>query len=107
MRFYVPVGPRGVVFRIGMVLNDVMGGLVYRKASRRRAATPAWSNPAPTPLPGETGAHDALAAGLASGARLDQAVATKPPSGIPLGREAGDSRAPGRGVTSAVSGPGH
>lgn len=36
MRFYVPVGPRGVVFRVGMVWTDVTGRLVYWRASRRR-----------------------------------------------------------------------
>jgi hypothetical protein len=39
MRFYVPVGPRGFVFRIGMVATGVMGSLTYWHASRRRSAT--------------------------------------------------------------------
>lgn len=38
MRFYVPVGPRGVVFRVGMVWTDVTAWLVYWRASRRRAS---------------------------------------------------------------------
>jgi len=40
MRFYVPVGPRGIVFRIGMVATGVLGSLTYWHASRRRSATP-------------------------------------------------------------------
>jgi hypothetical protein len=34
--FYVPLGPRGVIFRIGTFVIDIWGGLVYRRASRRR-----------------------------------------------------------------------
>jgi hypothetical protein len=41
MRFYVPVGPRGALFRIGMVANGVMGSLTYWYGSRRRFASPA------------------------------------------------------------------
>lgn len=37
MAFYVPLGPRGVIFRIGTMLVGVLGGLVYWRASRRRA----------------------------------------------------------------------
>jgi hypothetical protein len=40
MRFYVPLGPRGVVFRIGMVATRAMGSLTYWHASRRRSASP-------------------------------------------------------------------
>ena len=41
MRFYVPVGSRGTLFRIGMVANGVMGSLTYWYGSRRRSASPA------------------------------------------------------------------
>ena len=37
MVFYVPLGIRGVLFRIGTALIGVMGGWVYWRASRRRA----------------------------------------------------------------------
>jgi hypothetical protein len=67
MRFYVPVGPLGVVFRIGMVLTGVTGGLVYNKASRRRASTPAWSCPSDTPFPAETRPGDAYSPGSGTG----------------------------------------
>ncbi len=40
MRFYVPVGPRGVVFRVGMVATRAMGSLTYWYGSRRRSACP-------------------------------------------------------------------
>ena len=40
MRFYVPVGPRGVVFRFGMVATRAMGSLTYWYASSRRSASP-------------------------------------------------------------------
>ena len=36
MAFYVKLGPRGVLFRIGTVLIGCMGSLVYWRASRRR-----------------------------------------------------------------------
>ena len=41
MPFYVPVGPRGVLFRVGSLLTTVMGSWVYWRATRRRALTPA------------------------------------------------------------------
>src|SRR5262249_45356233 len=34
--FYVPLGARGFVFRFGTFVIDIWGGLVYRRASRRR-----------------------------------------------------------------------
>jgi hypothetical protein len=37
--FYVPLGPRGLVFRIGTFVIGVWGGLVYGRAVRRRALT--------------------------------------------------------------------
>ncbi len=45
MRFYVPVGPRGVLFHIGMVATRVMGSLTYWYGSRRRSVTPAALSP--------------------------------------------------------------
>ena len=38
MRYYVPVGPGGPFFRVGMVVTGLMGSLVYWRASRRREA---------------------------------------------------------------------
>jgi hypothetical protein len=38
MPFYVPVGPKGALLRIGMILTTTMGAFVYWRASRRRAA---------------------------------------------------------------------
>ncbi len=36
MAFYVPIGPRGPIFRIGTVLIGLLGSMVYRRAHRRR-----------------------------------------------------------------------
>ena len=36
MAFYVPVGPRGLLFRVGMILTGVMGSSDLLVASRRR-----------------------------------------------------------------------
>ena len=47
MAFYVPLGPRGVLFRLGTFVIGVWGGLVYRLAYRRR--TIMLSNPGPFP----------------------------------------------------------
>jgi hypothetical protein len=38
MKYYVPVGPGGVFFRVGMALTGMMGSVVYWRASRRRGA---------------------------------------------------------------------
>lgn len=38
MPFYVSVGPRGVLFRIGTLLTGILGAWVYWRACRRRAA---------------------------------------------------------------------
>ena len=46
MAFYVPLGPRGLMLRIGTFLIGLLGGVVYRAASRRRAL----AGPAPQPL---------------------------------------------------------
>jgi hypothetical protein len=34
--FYVPLGPRGLVFRIGSFLTGAWGGFLYWQAARRR-----------------------------------------------------------------------
>jgi len=39
--FYVPLGPRGILFQLGTLLIGILGGLVYWWASRRRALVPA------------------------------------------------------------------
>jgi hypothetical protein len=44
--FYVPLGPRGLILRVGTTLIGILGSLVYWRACRRRAA-----NPLPLPLP--------------------------------------------------------
>jgi hypothetical protein len=36
MPFYVPVGPRGIILRFGMILTRVLGSWVYRRACSRR-----------------------------------------------------------------------
>lgn len=46
MAFYVPLGPRGLIIRVGAVLTRIVGGMVYRAASRRRAL----AGPIPQPL---------------------------------------------------------
>ena len=43
--FYVPLGPRGVVLRIGTFLIGLLGGVVYRAASRRRRWPPPLRSP--------------------------------------------------------------
>jgi hypothetical protein len=37
--FYVPLGPRGLIFRLGTFVIGIWGGLVYRLAYRRRLIT--------------------------------------------------------------------
>lgn len=51
MAFYVPLGPRGVLLRIGTFLIGVLGGMVYRVASHRRALTGHVPQPLVIPLP--------------------------------------------------------
>jgi hypothetical protein len=45
--FYVPLGPRGLLFRLGTFVIGIWGGLVYRLACRRRAIV--LSNPGSFP----------------------------------------------------------
>jgi hypothetical protein len=52
MRFYVSVGARGVVFRIGMAATGVMGSLTYWYGSRRRSACPTDQLSQPAAHPG-------------------------------------------------------
>jgi hypothetical protein len=49
--YYVPLGPRGLILRIGTVLIGLMGGMVYRMASRRRALAGPIRQPLVIPLP--------------------------------------------------------
>ncbi len=40
MPFYVPLGPRGLLFRVGTLLIGVFGSAVYWRASRKRGRIP-------------------------------------------------------------------
>ena len=51
MAFYVPLGPRGVILRIGTLLIGFMGGLVYRVAASRRGMAGPVARPLTSPLP--------------------------------------------------------
>ncbi len=56
MVYYVQLGPRGGVLRIGTFLIGIMGGLAYHRTYRRRDA--AFSNPTlPVPLRDRLGAE--------------------------------------------------
>ena len=55
MAFYVPLGPRGLLFRLGTLVIGIWGGLVYRLAYRRR--TIVISNPEPFPTGLLLGVH--------------------------------------------------
>jgi hypothetical protein len=41
MAYYVPLGPRGILMRLGSLVLAVAGGLVYWRSSRRRSGIPA------------------------------------------------------------------
>ena len=41
MAYYVSLGSRGILLRIGTSVIAVLGGLVYWRASRRRRLSPA------------------------------------------------------------------
>ncbi len=47
MAFYVKLGPRGLVFRLGTTLIGVIGSVVYWRACRRRGMI---SRMAPIPV---------------------------------------------------------
>jgi len=40
MQFYVPVGPRGILFRVGTIWTGVMGSLTYWWTNRRPPMVP-------------------------------------------------------------------
>jgi hypothetical protein len=40
MRFYVPVGPHGILFRLGMTWTRLLGGLTYWSAHHRAQKSP-------------------------------------------------------------------
>ena len=40
MPFYVAVGPRGILFRVGTFLTATLGSITYWHACRRRARGP-------------------------------------------------------------------
>ena len=45
MAFYVKLGARGLIFRLGTLAIGIIGRAIYWKASRKRAAVP---HPFPT-----------------------------------------------------------
>jgi hypothetical protein len=49
--FYVPLGPRGVLLRLGTFVIGIWGGMVYRLASRRRVHATHSRQPLTVPLP--------------------------------------------------------
>ncbi len=51
MAFYVPLGPRGLLFRIGTFVIGIWGGLVYGRASRRRGVMAHSPQPLTISLP--------------------------------------------------------
>ena len=51
MAFYVPLGPRGALLRIGTFVIGILGGLVYRLACHRRGAAGTKPQPVTIPLP--------------------------------------------------------
>ena len=50
MAFYVKLGPRGILFRIGTMIIGVAGALVYSRAYRKRTLRPIPPHP-PTFFP--------------------------------------------------------
>ncbi len=51
MAFYVPLGPRGALLRIGTFIIGILGGFVYRLACRRRGLSGPIPQPLTIPLP--------------------------------------------------------
>jgi len=49
--FYVPLGPRGILLRIGTFVIGIWGGLSYRLISRRRAMAAPGQPPLTMALP--------------------------------------------------------
>ncbi len=50
MAFYVPLGPRGVLFLLGTFVIGIYGGLVYRLARRRRGLRAPMPQPLTIPI---------------------------------------------------------
>ena len=81
MKYYVPVGPGGVFFRVGMAVTGLIGSLVYWRASRRRGAVSLMELPSPASRPGpviwRATAYGAIGAGSSHplSASRDPAVA--------------------------------
>ncbi len=46
MAYYVPLGPRGLIIRLGTFVIGLWGSVVYRLACRRRD----WLPPTPHPV---------------------------------------------------------
>lgn len=40
MPFYVPLGPRGLIFQLGSLITGLVGSWVYWRDSRRRTMVP-------------------------------------------------------------------
>lgn len=51
MAYYVPLGLRGLILRIGTFLIGILGSLVYRLASCRRGASVPIAQTLPVMLP--------------------------------------------------------
>jgi len=51
MSFYVRLGPRGILFRLGTLVIGVVGSAVYWRASRRRSRLPGLGGPIPQAEP--------------------------------------------------------
>ena len=51
MAFYVPLGPRGLLFRLGTFVIGIWGGLVYGRACRRRGLMAASPQPLTITIP--------------------------------------------------------
>lgn len=49
MAFYVPLGPRGLIFRVGSLLTGAVGSLIYWQAARRRPLRAPSLTVAPVP----------------------------------------------------------
>jgi hypothetical protein len=79
--FYVPLGPRGLIFRLGTFVIGIWGGLVYRLAYRRRVFVVSNSGPILARFHGihaYTPIEDAptLSGSLAPGVRANEVEAT-------------------------------
>ena len=79
MKYYVPVGPGGVFFRVGMAVTGMMGSLVYWRASRRRGAASPMELSSPDGHPGSVirrpATYGAIAAGSSAGQSASRGAA--------------------------------